>query len=99
MADDPRREEEQVEVRWDEAAGVEASEPKSIEKHRSYVTFWLLGILSVLFLGHYLAVIVMIWNDKKADLLDKAFTNALPVVSGLLGTAVGYYFAREKDSN
>src|SRR5258708_5769012 len=65
--------------------------PFDVEKHRGQLTFGLLGLTIV---GHYVILAVMEWNGKKVETLNNAFHVALPVISGLAGSAFAYYFTR-----
>jgi len=68
--------------------------PFDVEKHRGLLTYCLLGLLLITIGGAYLGIIVMEWNGKKVETLSSAFHVALPVVSGLTGTAFAYYFRK-----
>jgi hypothetical protein len=50
-------------------------------------------------LGHYICILVLEWNGKKSDGVTNAFTTSLPVISGLVGSGVAYYFTRRDSSN
>lgn len=73
---------------------IEVKGPFDIEKYRGALTFTLVGLLGVIIVGHYLCVLVLAWNGKKLDGVTSAFNTALPVISGLAGSAVTYYFTR-----
>ncbi|MBV9267797.1 MAG: hypothetical protein JO061_16630 [Acidobacteriaceae bacterium] len=77
-------------------ATIEVKGPFDVEKHRGVVTVWLIALLAVVIVGHYCCLLVMEWNGKKADELTSAFNVALPVISGLTGSAVAYYFTKEQ---
>jgi hypothetical protein len=72
--------------------------PFDVEEHRGQVAFWLIVLLFALIIGHYSCIVVMEWNGKKVDALNNAFNSALPVVSGLVGSAVTYYFTKIRTS-
>src|ERR1017187_6662325 len=66
--------------------------PFDLERHRGYLTFTLVILLGLMIVGHYACILVLEWNGKKVDGVNSAFTTSLPVVSGLVGSAVAYYF-------
>jgi hypothetical protein len=55
-------------------------------------------MLAVGLVGHYVAVIAFEWNGKSESVKSlQTILNAwLPVVSGLVGAAVTYYFTRDR---
>jgi hypothetical protein len=73
--------------------------PFDLEKHRGVLTFALVILLGVMILGHYICILVLEWNGKKSDGVTNAFTTSLPVISGLVGSGVAYYFTRRDSSN
>jgi hypothetical protein len=73
--------------------------PFDVEKHRGVLTFMLIILLAVVIIGHYLCVLLMEWNGKKIDGVTNAFNTALPVISGLVGSAIAYYFTRRDGSS
>lgn len=62
--------------------------------HRRNVTLYLIALLAVVVVVHPLLIVVMEWNGKKHDGLSGAFNSILPVVAGLAGSAVTYYFTK-----
>jgi hypothetical protein len=62
--------------------------------HRRNVTLYLIGLLAVVVVFDPILITVMEWNGKKHDGLSGAFNSILPVVAGLVGAAVTYYFTR-----
>src|SRR5438270_4997875 len=64
--------------------------------HRRFVTLALIAVLAFVVIGHYLVLLLMEWNGKKVESLNTAFNTSLPVVSGLVASAVTYYFTRAK---
>jgi hypothetical protein len=74
--------------------GIQVGDPRPVEKHRRLVTITLIALLAVIIIGHYVVLVVLEWNGKKVDSVNSAFNAALPVVSGLVGSAVTYYFTR-----
>jgi hypothetical protein len=82
--------------------GEEGDRPRAIgptARHRQIVTLLLIGLLAVLILGHYACVAFLEWNSKKVESVNNAFNAALPVVAGLVGSAVTYYFTRGSSSS
>jgi hypothetical protein len=71
-----------------------AGPPVSPERHRQTVTLVLIALLATVILGHYGLLVLMEWNGKKVDALNNAYNAALPVVAGLVGSAVTYYFTK-----
>lgn len=65
------------------------------DAHRRVVTLALIALLAAMIVGHYCVLLVMEWNSKKTDSLSSAFNASLPVVSGLVGSAITYYFTRD----
>jgi hypothetical protein len=68
--------------------------PIDPERHRQIVTLCLLGLLALVIVGHYATLVLLEWNGKKAETLSNAFNATLPVISGLTGSSVTYYFTR-----
>jgi hypothetical protein len=83
----------------DRISPIEVQGPFDIEKHRGVLTFVLVGLLSVVIIGHYVCLLVLEWNGKKTEGVTTAFTTALPVISGLVGAAIAYYFTRREVQN
>ena len=56
---------------------------------------WILGLSAAV---HYIAVFILVLNDKTAAVeeLSRFFNAWLPVVSGLVGSAITYYFTKER---
>lgn len=56
---------------------------------------WIFGLSAAV---HYIAMFVLVLNDKTAALeeLNRFFNAWLPVVSGLVGSAITYYFTKER---
>jgi multisubunit Na+/H+ antiporter MnhB subunit len=65
-----------------------------MERRRWGLAFSLVALLAVVIIAHYTCTIVLEWNGKKVDGITQAFNAILPVVSGLVGSAVTYYFTR-----
>jgi hypothetical protein len=66
------------------------------DTHRSNIAYVLIALLALVVVGHYVCVTWMAWNGKNTDSTNAAFNAALPVISGLTGSAVTYYFTRRK---
>lgn len=72
------------------------------EKHQAdtsrKLAFGLLIILGVTVIVHYLATLILELNEKHAavESIEKIFNSWLPVISGLVGGAVTYYFTKDK---
>ncbi len=71
-------------------------------EHRAHtarrLAYWLVIILGVSIVAHYLSTMVLELNGKHeaAESLAKIFNSWLPVLSGLVGGASTYYFTRDK---
>jgi hypothetical protein len=78
----------------DGGAAIKIGDPRPVEKHRRLVTMTLIALLAVIVIGHYAVLVVLEWNGKNVDSVNSSFNAALPVVSGLVGSAVTYYFTR-----
>ena len=61
------------------------------------VTIWLIALLAALIFVHYVAMFVLDWKGKKIENVSNAFNATLPVIAGLTGAAVTYYFTRRSD--
>jgi hypothetical protein len=80
--------------------------PSNVEfheaEHRAHtarrLAYWLVIILGVSIVAHYLSTMVLELNGKHeaAESLAKIFNSWLPVLSGLVGGASTYYFTRDK---
>jgi hypothetical protein len=69
--------------------------PFDVEKHRGLLTVYLVALLGLTIVGHYAGLILLVWNGKNVEALSNAYHVALPVVSGLTGSAFAYYFTRK----
>ena len=83
----------------DRSPPIEVQGPFDVEKHRGVLTFLLILLLSVVIVGHYVCLVVLEWNGKRTEGVTSAFTTALPVISGLVGAAIAYYFTRGESPN
>ena len=83
----PRFEEERIVV----------TDPSDPEPHRQKVTLWLIWMLAGLILVNYLFMFYLDWHGKKLENVSNAFNATLPVIAGLAGSAVTYYFTRRSD--
>jgi hypothetical protein len=78
----------------DQARPIKVRGPYDPEQYRQKVTQRLILLLAVLILGHYTSTLVLAWNAKTIESLTNVYNTALPVVAGLTGSAVTYYFTR-----
>lgn len=62
--------------------------------HRRHITLFLVWLLLAVVIAYPTSIAVMEWNGKKHEGLSSAFNAVLPVVAGLVGSAVAYYFSR-----
>lgn len=74
-----------------------------IERHKATTTRWLayllIGMLGGSFIIHY-GVMVWLAAQNKTDamkIVEQTFSMWLPVISGLAGAAVAYFFTRERN--
>ncbi len=72
--------------------------PFDIDRHRARVTVVLIALLAGLIAGNYICLMVLEWNGKSAQALSNAFNASLPIVSGLAGSAITYYFTKTSTS-
>ena len=85
-----------------EISGLDQEADWRPEKHRAVIAgrlaYWLLVILVVSFVVHYVAVIILSLYEKReaVEALSSLFGSWLPVMSGFVGGAVTYYFTREQ---
>jgi hypothetical protein len=84
---EPSSEEERIRI----------SKPHDPESHRQKVTIWLVGILAGLILVNFSFMFFLDWNGKKLENVSNAYNATLPVIAGLAGSAVTYYFTRRSD--
>ncbi len=93
--------EEEAQAPHDTKALVTASPPRDPAADRHLIAKILLCMMAVGLVGHYSAVIAFYWTGKSQaesaiKSLETILNAWLPVVSGLVGSAVTYYFTREK---
>ena len=64
------------------------------------LAYLLVIMMALSVVGHYIAVIILVMRGNQAavGLLSDIFTTWLPVISGLAGSAVTYYFTRTDDN-
>lgn len=95
-----------------EEAPIEGGEIKDLDpegsvhfhevKHRAQtarnIAYVLVGLLGVSWFLHYIGVLLLEWYGKHeaAENLSKTFSSWLPIISGLVGGAVTYYFTKER---
>lgn len=82
----------------EDTSPIKVKGPFDVDKHRGQITVWLIVLLFIVIIGHYVCVAVLEWNGRKSDALNNAFNASLPIVSGLVGSAVTYYFTKLKSS-
>jgi hypothetical protein len=64
-------------------------------EQRARIWQWLVLLLTGLIAAQYCAVFVLEWNTtKRIEHRMSVFNTTLPVVSGLVGSPVTYYFTR-----
>jgi hypothetical protein len=85
--------EEEVTV-GDLAEQIKIRGPVDVERHRQFITISLISLLALIIVGHYLCVVILELYCKKVENLNNAYNAALPVVAGLAGSAITYYFTR-----
>jgi hypothetical protein len=67
-------------------------------RKQGQLALWLIGLLTVAIVGHYLAIFILVFKGKeKPEALTAAFNVALPVISGLVASAVTFYFTKHND--
>jgi len=76
---------------------IAVTDPYDPEPHRQKVTLRLIALLAGLIFVHYLSMFLLDWNGKKIENVSNAFNATLPVIAGLTGAAVTYYFTRRSD--
>lgn len=73
-------------------------------KHRAetarYLAYSLIALLAATIIGQYVLTVVLVSLNNAGGIavLEKLFSTLLPVLSGLVSSAVTYYFTREKNS-
>jgi hypothetical protein len=89
---------EEMLVADDDADDPHSTPPRDPSKDRAIIAWMLIGIMAGGLLFHYMAVIAFEWNGKHEAVksLEPILNAWLPVVSGLAGAAVTYYFTRER---
>ena len=94
---------EGMEIEAGEINDLDSSSPVQFHelKHRAYtarnLAYWLVFLLGFSWFVHYGATLYFEWQgkDEAAENLSKTFSSWLPIISGLVGGAVTYYFTRE----
>ena len=66
------------------------------QQHLS-ITLWLIWMLSGLIFVHYCFMFYLDWHGKKLENVNNAFNATLPVIAGLAGSAITYYFTRRSE--
>ena len=92
------------------APSVFVTDKLSREATTSYLAYGLVILFATTILVHYVLMAGLIVvhygvvlkaipgnaDDKSLEAMERIFNTVLPVISGLVGTAVAYYFGREK---
>lgn len=65
-------------------------------EHRSNITKWLIWLLTLIVTGYPTLLTILVWNGKETKELASVFNAVLPVVAGLVGATVAYYFSRNE---
>jgi len=89
---------EQHEVIDDPGRQVAVSAPRDPAVDRAVISKVLIGMMAVGLVMHYVAVVAFEWTGKHESVksLETVLNAWLPILSGLVGAAVTYYFTREK---
>lgn len=89
---------EPLAIASDPAEGPHVSDPRDPSADRAVIARILIWMMAVGLLLHYAAVMALEWAGKHEAVksLEDIFHAWLPVLSGLVGAAVTYYFTREK---
>lgn len=81
-------------VRVSDAEPVRVGDP--LDTHRANLAIYLVGLLAGLIAFQFVALLVLQWNgDKRTEPLEKAFNVTLPVVAGLVSSAVTFFFSKK----
>lgn len=92
-----------IDIDGGEIAGKFDAYDNTIERHKATTTrriaYSLIGILGGSFVIHHVLITVLAFNNKTAamEVIERSFNTWLPVISGLTGAAVAYFFTREHD--
>jgi len=75
-----------------------ASKVRDPSVDRAIIARWLIAMMAIGLAAHYIAVMLLEWNGKHESVksLEVVFNAWLPVLSGLVGSAVTFYFTRER---
>ena len=98
MSDQDRPADRPEEVIEDPKELVEVpGEPQDPSAQRAIIARILITMMAVGLLIHYAAVILFEWSGKHESVksLETILNAWLPILSGLVGAAVTYYFTRE----
>jgi len=89
---------EEEPVVFDPAQRPHVSEPRDPSVDRAIIARILIGMMAIGLVFHYAAVITFEWSGKHDSVksLETILNAWLPILSGLVGAAVTYYFTREK---
>ena len=93
----------EIDIEGGEISGEFNAYDNPIERHKATtarrIAYLLIGILGGSFVIHHVLVTVLAFNNKTAamEVLERSFNTWLPVISGLTGAAVAYFFTRERN--
>ena len=74
-----------------------------IDRHKATTARWLayllIGMLGGSFVLHYVVTVLFAFFNQTAamEVVERTFNGWLPVISGLAGAAVTYFFTRERN--
>ena len=78
----------------DSAPEIKVSKPFDVERHRGVITIRLIAFLAALIFVYFICTTAIVLCDKKVEAIASIFNISLPVVSGLVGSAVAHYFTK-----
>ena len=93
-----------IDIEGGEISGEFDAYDNPIERHKATTTRWiaylLVGMLGGSFVVHYGFIIWLAVNNKPSamEVAERTFNVWLPIISGLAGAAVTYFFTRERDA-
>ena len=92
-----------IDIEGGEISGEFDAYDNPIERHKATTTRWiaylLVGMLGGSFVVHYGFIIWLAVNNKTSamEAAERTFNVWLPIISGLAGAAVTYFFTRERN--
>jgi len=78
---------------------VEVGKERTVEDTAARLAFLLVAMFGITIVVHYVAMTLVLFfmtDEKRLEFVERIFNTVLPVISGLVGTTVAYYFGREK---